>query len=134
MARGRFGPNRYWRSPHLRAEEPGAEHAGAASPGPGAGVEEPVAGAVKPSGRPLLSAVLEAVQSQVNHTAERDGEFDAGRHLASSANKKAARSLAGKWCVQQKVGGVNRGTTDTLNEVQDNVSRAAMRLLQKEEG
>ena len=59
--------------------------------------------------------------------------LDAGSHLASSVNKKAARSLAGKWGVQQNVGVVNRGTTDILNEVQDNVRRAAMRLLQKEE-
>ena len=58
--------------------------------------------------------------------------LDAGRHLASSANKKAVRLLAGEWGVQQ-VGGVNRGTTDILNEVQVNVRRAAMRLLQKEE-
>ena len=135
-ARSRFGPNLYWRSPHLRAEgiagaeEPFAEHAGAASPGPGAGVEEPVAGAVGPSGRRLLSAVLEAVRSQVPQSAGRDRVLDAGRHLASSAKKKAARSLAG---VQQKVGGVNRGATDVLNEVQDDVRRAAMRLLQKEE-
>ena len=69
------------------AEEPGAEH-GAASKGPGAGVEEPVAGAVEPSGRPPLSAVLEAVQSQVPKSAERDRVLDAGRHLASGANKK----------------------------------------------
>ena len=69
------------------AEEPGAEH-GAASKGPGAGVEEPVAGAVEPSGRPPLSAVLEAVQSQVPKSAERDRVLDAGRHLASGANRK----------------------------------------------
>ena len=86
------------------AEEPGAEH-GAASKGPGAGVEEPVAGAVEPSGRPPLSAVLEAVQSQVPKSAERDRVLDAGRQLASGVNKKAVRSLAGKWGVQQKAGG-----------------------------
>ena len=48
-------------------------------------------------------------------------------------NKKAVRSLAGKWGVQQKVGGVDRGKTDILNEVQDNVRRAAVPLLQKED-
>ena len=107
------------------AEEPGVEH-GAASKGPGARV-------VEPSGRPPLSAVLAAVQSQVPKSAERDRVLDAGRHLASGANQKAARSLASKWGVRQRVGGVNRGTTDILNEVQDNVRRAAERLLQKEE-
>ena len=86
------------------AEEPGAEH-GAASKGPGAGVEEPVAGAVEPSGRPPLSAVLEAVQSQVPKNAERDRVLDAGRHLASGVNPNGVRSLAGKWDVRQKVGG-----------------------------
>ena len=77
------------------AEEPGAEH-GVASRGPGAGVEEPVVGAVEPSGRPPLSAVLEAAQSQVPTSAERDRVLDAGRHLASGPNKKVVRSLAGK--------------------------------------
>ena len=38
------------------AEEPGAEH-GAASKGPGAGVDERANGAVETSGRPPLSAV-----------------------------------------------------------------------------
>ena len=70
-----------------------------------AGAEEPVAGAVEPSGRPPLSAVLEAVQSQVPKSAERDRVLDAGRQLASGVNKKAVRSLAGKWGVQQKAGG-----------------------------
>ena len=58
--------------------------------GPGAGVEEPVAGAVEPSGRPPLFAVLEAVQSQVPQSAVRDRVLDAGRDLASTAKKKAA--------------------------------------------
>ena len=138
-ARSRFGRDPYWRSPRLcaegiaGAEEPDAEHADAASPGPDASVEEPVAGALEPSRRPLLSVVLEAVQSHVPKTAGRDRVLDAVRHLASNANKKAARSLASKWSVQQKVGGVNRGTTDILNEVQHNARWAAMRLLQKEE-
>ena len=47
-------------------------------------------------------------------------------------NQKAVRSLAGQWDVRQKVGGVNRGTTDILNEVRDNVRRVAVRLLQTE--
>ena len=58
--------------------------------------------------------------------------LDAEGHLASSANKKAARSLAGNWRVQQKVGGV-RGTTDILNAVHDDVRSAAMQLSQNEE-
>ena len=57
--------------------------------------------------------------------------LDAGRHLASGANKKAVRALAGQWGVRQKVGGVNRGTTDILNEVQDNMRKETMRLLQE---
>ena len=80
-----------------------------------------------------LSAVLEAVESQVPQSAERDRVLDAGRRLASCANQKAVRSLAGQWDVRQKVGGVNRGTTDILNEVRDNVRRVAVRLLQTEE-
>ena len=131
--RGKDGPVDALRAEGVAgAEEPGVEH-GAASKGPGAGVEEPVAGAVEPNGCPPLSAVLEAVQSHVPKSAERDRVLDAGRHLAPGANKKVTRSLAGKWNGQQKVDGHNRGTTDILNEVQDNVRRAAVRLLQKEE-
>ena len=66
-------------------------------------------------------------------SAERDRVLDAGRRLASCANKKAVRSLADQWDVRQTVRGVNRGTTDILNEVQDNVRRVAVRLLQTEE-
>ena len=84
------------------------------------------------SQRPPLSAVLEAVQSQVPQSAERDRELQAGRHLASGANQKAVRSLAGQWDVRQKVGGVNRGTTDILNQARGNVRRVAVRLLQTE--
>ena len=83
------------------AEEPGVEH-GVASKGPGAGVGEPVVGVVEPSGCPPLSAVLEAAQPQVPKSAERDRVLDAGRHFAPGANKKATRSLAGNWNVQQK--------------------------------
>ena len=100
---------------------------------PGDGGAEAVAGAGESSGCPPLSAVLEALESQVPRSAERDKVLDAGRHMASGANQKVVRSLAGKWNVQQKVGGVNRGTTDILNEVQDNVRRAAVLLLQNEE-
>ena len=59
---------------------------------------------------------------------ERDRVLDALRHLASGANQKGVRSLAGQWGVRQKVGGDNRGTADIRNEVEDNVRRAAMRL------
>ena len=92
------------------------------------------AGAGEPSGRAPLSVVLEAVQAQVPPSAERDRVFDAGRQLASGLNQKGVRSLAGKWHVRQTVGGANRGTTDILNEVQDNVRREAMRLLQERAG
>ena len=44
------------------AEEPGVEH-GAASKGPGAGVEEPVAGAVEPNGCPPLSEHFDEIMS-----------------------------------------------------------------------
>ena len=74
------------------AAEPGAKH-GAVSESPGAGVEEPFAGAVEPSGRPPLSAVLEAVQSQVPTSTERDRVLDAGRHLASGANAFVGREI-----------------------------------------
>ena len=84
------------------------------------------------SQRPPLSAVLEAVQSQVPQTAERERVLDALRHLASGANQKVVRSLAGQWEVRQKVGRDNRGTAAIRNEVEDNVRRAAMRLLEKE--
>ena len=110
---------------------------------PGAGVAEPGTAAVSmvdnnvleavQSQRPPLSAVLEEVQSQVPQRGERDRVLDALRHLASGANQKDVRSLAGQWGVRQKVGGDNRGTVDIRNEVEDNVRRAAMRLLQKEE-
>ena len=72
------------------AAEHGAKH-GAVSESPGAGVGEPVVGAVEPSGRPPPSAVLEAVQSQVPKSAERDNVLDAGRHLASGAHKTGVR-------------------------------------------
>ena len=75
---------------------------------------------------PPLSAVLEAVESQVPQIAERDSVLDAGRRLAPCANQKAARSLAGQWDARQKVRGLKRATTDILR-------RVAVRLLQTEE-
>ena len=53
--------------------------------------------------------------------------------LASGANQKVVRLLAGEWDVRQKAAGDNRGTGEIRNEVEDTVRRAAMRLLQQEE-
>ena len=64
----------------------------------------------EPSGHISFCAVLEAVQSQVPKSEERERVLDAGRHLASGTKQKVVRSLAGKWGVQQKVGRANRGT------------------------
>ena len=86
------------------AEEPDAEH-GAASKGPVAGVEERVAGAVEPSGRPPLSDALAAIQTQVPTSAERDRVLDAGRRVSSAPNRKVVRPLAGNWGAPHKVGG-----------------------------
>ena len=94
------------------------------------GNNPPGAGALEPGAS--LSAIREVIQSQVPQSAERDRVLDVGRHLASGLNQKGVRSLAGKWEVRQKVGRANRGTSDILNEVQENMRRAGMRLLQKE--
>ena len=80
-----------------------------------------------------LSAVLEAVQSQVPESAERDRVVDAVRQLLSGVNQKGVRLLAGQWDVRQKCSGDNRSTPDIRNEVEANVRRAAMALLQKQE-
>ena len=92
------------------------------------------AGAVEPSGDSLLSAVLRVVQSQVPQSAERERVLGAGRLLVSGVTQATVRSLAGKWGVRQKVGGKNRGTSDTVKEIEETVTRAATRLLQQEEG
>ena len=100
----------------------------------GAGAAELGASAVTvQSQRPPLSAVLEAVQSQVPQSAERDRVVDAVRQLLSGVNQKGVRLLAGQWDVRQKFSGDNRGTPDIRNEVEANVRRAAMALLQKQE-
>ena len=100
-----------------------------------AGAGEPGSAAVE---RTALSAVFEAVQSQVPHTlvtqnVERDRVFKALTHLSSGAKKKGIRSLASQWGVRQKVGKVNRCMADLRNEIEDIVRRSAMQLLQKEE-
>ena len=95
-----------------------------------AGAREPGSAAVE---RTPLSAVFEAVQSQVPQSAERDRVLEALTHLASGPNQKVVRSLASQWGARRKVGKDNRGTADMRNEVEDTVRRSAMRLLEKEE-
>ena len=100
----------------------------------GAGAAEPGASAVTVQPDcPPLSVVLDAVQSQVTQSEERDRVVHAVRLLLAGMNQKGVRLLAGQWDVRQKVSGGNRATPDIRNEVEANVRRAAMALLQKQE-
>ena len=57
---------------------------------------------------PSLSALLDALRTEVAESSERDKVVDAGRQLTGGMNQQAVRALAGKLNVRQKVDGNNR--------------------------